>query len=218
VPDKALKILKWTVNEMERRYGLLKDKRVKKLDEYNAKVTTQEALPRIVVIIDELADLMMNRNTKKDTELYPLIKTANQGDGTPFYTNSSQLPVSYTDDIFENLGKQDKLQTLYTGGTVIHLFLGEQIHDKKMVPALVKKICENYHLPYFSLTPTFSVCDKCGYLSGEHKSCEKCGEECEVYSRIVGYLRPVHLWNDAKRNEFSKRSTFNLSTKKVLNQ
>jgi ribonucleoside-triphosphate reductase len=157
------------------------------------------------------------RLSKKDTELYPLIKTANQGDGTPFYTNSSQLPVSYTDDIFENLGKQDKLQTLYTGGTVIHLFLGEQIHDKKMVPALVKKICENYHLPYFSLTPTFSVCVKCGYLSGEHKSCEKCGEECEVYSRIVGYLRPVHLWNDAKRNEFSKRSTFNLPTKKVLN-
>lgn len=156
------------------------------------------------------------RLSKKDTELYPLIKTANQGDGTPFYTNSSQLPVHYTDDIFENLGLQDKLQTLYTGGTVIHLFLGEQIHDKKMVPNLVKKICQTYHLPYFSLTPTFSVCDSCGYLSGEHKTCSKCDKECEVYSRIVGYLRPVHLWNDAKRNEFTKRTTFALPKVQAL--
>jgi ribonucleoside-triphosphate reductase len=158
------------------------------------------------------------RLAKKDTELYPAIKTANQGDGTPFYSNSSQLPVFYTDDIFESLSLQDTLQTLYTGGTVIHLFLGEQIQDIKVVPALVKKICENYRLPYFSITPTFSVCDHCGYLSGEHQNCESCGNECEVYTRVVGFLRPVHLWNDAKRNEFTKRKMFSLSAKELVNK
>ncbi|MEI6353062.1 MAG: ribonucleoside triphosphate reductase [Candidatus Nomurabacteria bacterium] len=156
------------------------------------------------------------RLARKDTELFPLIKTANQGDGTPFYSNSSQLPVNYTDDIFESLNLQDKLQTLYTGGTVIHLFLGEQIHDIKMVPNLVKKICQNYHLPYFSITPTFSVCDHCGYLSGEQTVCKDCGEETEIYTRVVGFLRPIHLWNDAKRNEFTKRKTFSLIENKAV--
>jgi ribonucleoside-triphosphate reductase len=148
------------------------------------------------------------RLAKKDTELYPLIKTASQNDGIPFYSNSSQLPVFYTDDIFLSLNLQDKLQTLYTGGTVIHLFLGEQIHDSQVVANLVKRICTNYRLPYFSITPTFSVCDSCGYLSGEHKICNTCKKDCEVYSRVVGFLRPVHLWNDAKKNEFTKRKMF----------
>ncbi|MEN9338584.1 MAG: hypothetical protein RI945_309 [Candidatus Parcubacteria bacterium] len=158
------------------------------------------------------------RLAKKDTEMYPLIKTANQGDGTPFYTNSSQLPVYYTDDIFKSLDLQDKLQTLYTGGTVIHLFLGEQIHDIKVVPSLVKKICMNYRLPYFSITPTFSVCDSCGYLPGEHKVCKTCNKNCETYSRVVGFLRPVYLWNDAKKNEFTKRKMFSIGEVKITNQ
>jgi ribonucleoside-triphosphate reductase len=150
------------------------------------------------------------RLAKKDRELFPDIKVANEI-GEPFYTNSSQLPVSYTDDIFENLDLQDKLQALYTGGTVIHLFVGEEISDIQSVPNLVKKICENYKLPYFSITPTFSVCPSCGYKAGRHDECKICNKECEVYSRVVGFLRPVKQWNDGKKNEFSVRKTFNLS-------
>jgi ribonucleoside-triphosphate reductase len=126
----------------------------------------------------------------------------------PFYTNSSHLPVHYTDDIVEALNIQDNLQTKYTGGTVVHLFLGERIADPAAVPSLVKKICENYRLPYFTLTPTFSVCGSHGYLAGEHASCPTCSRECEVYSRIVGYLRPVSQWNAAKQSEFKLREMY----------
>lgn len=148
----------------------------------------------------------------KDKKLYPDIIVANEKDlkkgAHPFYTNSSHLPVNYTDDIVESLNIQDNLQTKYTGGTVAHLFLGERIADPSAVPALVKKICENYHLPYFTLTPTFSVCSSHGYINGEKHSCPTCHTDCEVYSRVVGYLRPVSQWNSGKQAEFKVRELF----------
>ena len=149
------------------------------------------------------------RLAKKDKQLFPEIKTANEA-GEPYYTNSSQLPVSYTNDSFESLDLQDKLQTLYAGGTVIHLFIGEEISNTKSVPNLVKKICETYRLPYFSITPTFSVCPECGYKAGRHDTCKSCEKECEVYSRVVGFLRPVKQWNDGKKNEFENRRTYKM--------
>ena len=126
----------------------------------------------------------------------------------PFYTNSTQLPVNYTDDIFESLTLQDDLQTKYTGGTVFHAFLGEQIEDLSGAKALIRKIAENFRLPYFTLSPTFSVCPEHGYLSGEVAACTVCGRETEVYSRVVGYLRPVAQWNDGKQAEYAMRKTF----------
>jgi len=128
----------------------------------------------------------------------------------PFYTNSTHLPVNFTDDIFEALELQDDLQTKYTGGTVVHFFLGERIEDGMSIKNLVKKICESYRLPYFTLTPTFSVCPNHGYISGEVPVCDKCHSTCEIYSRIVGYLRPVNQWNDGKRAEFDIRKTYKI--------
>ena len=148
----------------------------------------------------------------KDKKLYPDIIVANEVDlasgAQPFYTNSSHLPVNYTDDIIEALDIQDTLQTKYTGGTVVHLFLGERIADASAVPSLVKKICENYKLPYFTLTPTFSVCSSHGYIAGEKHTCPTCNAACEVYSRVVGYLRPVSQWNAGKQEEYKLRDTF----------
>jgi len=129
----------------------------------------------------------------------------------PFYTNSSQLPVNYTDDVFEVLDIQDPIQTKYTGGTVIHIFCGEQINEIESMKNLVKKICSNYHLPYFTFSPTFSVCQSHGYISGHHETCPHCQERCEVYSRVVGYLRPVSQWNEGKREEFYMRKTFKVN-------
>jgi anaerobic ribonucleoside-triphosphate reductase len=123
----------------------------------------------------------------------------------PFYTNSTHLPVNFTDDIFEQLDLQDDLQAKYTGGTVIHFFLGERVDNAETIKELVKKICYNYKLPYFTFTPTFSVCKNHGYLAGEHFICDKCGETAEVYSRVVGFLRPVQQWNDSKQAEFAMR-------------
>lgn len=124
----------------------------------------------------------------------------------PYYTNSTHLPVGLTNDAFETLALQDSLQTKYTGGTVIHFFLGERISDTTIVKSLVRKICENYHLPYFTITPTFSVCTQHGYLHGEVPTCPSCGSTCEVYSRIVGYLRPVDQWNRGKKAEYQDRN------------
>lgn len=124
---------------------------------------------------------------------------------TPYYTNSTHVPVNYTDDMFELLDLQDELQTKYTGGTVIHLFLGERAPDAKALRSAVKSICKNYRLPYFTFSPSFSICKNHGYLNGEQAVCEKCGEECEIYSRIVGYLRSISQWNDGKRAEFDMR-------------
>jgi ribonucleoside-triphosphate reductase len=146
-----------------------------------------------------------------DQKKFPHMIFANgvgQNSARPFYTNSTHLPVNYTNDIFEALDLQDDFQSKYTGGTVIHLFLGEKIDNPESIKNLVRKICQQYRLPYFTLTPTFSVCVKHGYLSGEVKKCERCGEACEVYSRIVGYLRPVDQWNDGKQAEFLLRKTY----------
>ncbi|MGB4305571.1 MAG: ribonucleoside triphosphate reductase [Coprothermobacter proteolyticus] len=154
------------------------------------------------------------RLAKIDKEKYPDIICANEPQwkegAEPFYTNSTQLPVNYTDDVFEALDLQDELQTKYTGGTVMHLFVGERISDSSVVKALVKRICEQYKLPYFTITPTFSICPNHGYLSGEHHQCPECGAEAEVYSRVVGYLRPIKQWNHGKKEEFRMRKTFKI--------
>ncbi len=126
----------------------------------------------------------------------------------PFYTNSSQLPVNYTDDIFEVLDIQDPIQTKYTGGTVIHIYCGEQISETESMKNLVKKICSNYRLPYFTFSPTFSICQNHGYISGQYEKCPHCQSTCEVYSRVVGYLRPVSQWNEGKKEEFYMRTNF----------
>ena len=146
---------------------------------------------------------------KIDKQRYPDIISAGNGDGSRcFYTNSTHLPVNFTDDVFEALDLQDGIQQRYTGGTVLHVYAGERITNPGSVKSLVRKICENYHLPYFTFTPTFSVCPVHGYLAGEHEVCPKCGEECEVYSRVVGYLRPVKQWNRGKQAEFKMRRMF----------
>lgn len=154
------------------------------------------------------------RLAKKDKEIFPEITTS----GTkkiPYYTNSTQLPVNYTDDIFEEMDLQDELQCKYTGGTVEHIFLGEEISDIETTKKLVKKIFERYHLPFITLTPTFSICPVHGYMSGKHFTCPKCTIEqsCEVYSRVVGYLRPVSQWNEAKQQEFKERKVFKIKQK-----
>ena len=131
-------------------------------------------------------------------------------DKYPYYTNSTQLPVNYTDDIFEVLDHQDDLQTKYTGGTVVHIYAGERIQSIKTMKNLVKKICNNYHLPYFTFSPTFSTCPNHGYVAGEHYTCPECGASCEVYSRVVGYIRPVQQWNKGKKQEFLDRQEFKI--------
>jgi len=126
----------------------------------------------------------------------------------PYYTNSTQLPVGWTDDLFEALELQDPLQTRYTGGTVFHGFLGERPSSAQSTKRLVRKIAETFRLPYYTLTPTFSVCPQHGYLVGEHATCPECRSKTEVYSRVVGYLRPVEQWNDGKQAEFADRKIF----------
>ena len=151
------------------------------------------------------------RLAKHDVEQYPDIITASQGD-TPYYTNSSHLPVSYTDDIFSALDIQDELQTLYTSGTVFHAFLGEKLPDWEAAANLVRKIAENYKLPYYTISPTYSVCKNHGYLTGEQFTCPECGESAEVYSRITGYYRPVQNWNAGKTQEYKERKEYNIGT------
>lgn len=155
------------------------------------------------------------RLAKLDKENLIDIKCANDEEyysqnAEPYYSNSTQLPVNYTDDIFELLDHQDDLQTKYTGGTVVHIFAGERISNISVMKNLVRKVCENYHLPYFTFSPTFSICPNHGYVKGEHETCPDCGEECEIYSRIVGYIRPVKQWNKGKKAEFKNRKTFNI--------
>jgi len=148
------------------------------------------------------------RLARMDKSQYPDIITA--GDGEPYYTNSTQLPVNYTADLFEALKLQEDIQTRYTGGTVLHGFLGERISNPEMVKSLIKKVFSKFHLPYFTITPTFSICPTHGYINGEHFICPKCTIEqpCEVYSRIVGYLRPIQQWNKGKQQEFKDRLEF----------
>jgi len=150
------------------------------------------------------------RLAKHDVEQFPDIITAAEECGTPYYTNSSHLPVSYTEDVFEALDIQDELQTLYTSGTVFHTFLGEKLPNWKAAAALVRKIAENYKLPYYTMSPTYSICKNHGYISGEQYTCPCCGEETEVYSRITGYYRPVKNWNDGKTQEFKERKVYDV--------
>jgi ribonucleoside-triphosphate reductase len=152
------------------------------------------------------------RMARLDKKTFPDIICANEDayrqGHEPYYTNSSQLPVNYTDDIFEALDLQDEIQTKYTGGTVMHLFAGERVDNPEVIKLLVKKICLGYKIPYFTFSPTFSVCPGHGYLTGNHTVCPDCGETTEVYSRVVGYLRPVVQWNNGKKEEFLQRKSF----------
>jgi ribonucleoside-triphosphate reductase len=155
------------------------------------------------------------RLARIDKRQYPNIIVANENQvkkgAEPFYTNSTQLPVDYSSDLFESMLNQDKLQTMYTGGTVFHIFLGERVPSWKATARLVKQVTENFHIPYITITPTFSICPTHGYVDGEHRECPSCGAKCEVYSRVVGYLRPVDQWNDGKQAEFNIRKTFDQS-------
>jgi len=180
---------------------------------------------RLVEIQDKTGDMYNLEATPAEGTSYSLalldkkrftgIACANESDykegADPFYTNSTQLPVNYTDDLFETLELQEDLQTRYTGGTVLHLFLGEQIDDLEATKTLIKKIAQNFKLPYFTLSPTFSVCQSHGYIKGNHRTCPTCNEETEVYSRVVGYLRPVKQWNNGKQAEFDIRKTYKLA-------
>ncbi len=152
------------------------------------------------------------RLAKHDKKRYPDIVTASDNENAPYYTNSSHLPVGYTEDIFAALDIQDDLQTLYTSGTVFHAFLGQKLPDWKSAANLVRKIAENYKLPYYTMSPTYSVCAEHGYISGEVYKCPICGKTTEVYSRITGYYRPVQNWNDGKREEFAARKVYNVET------
>ena len=156
------------------------------------------------------------RLAKHDLAKFPDIKHASEPGDTPYYTNSSHLPVSYTEDIFEALDVQDELQTLYTSGTVFHAFLGEKLPDWKAAANLVRKIAENYKLPYYTMSPTYSVCRNHGYIAGEVYTCPDCGEKTEVYSRITGYYRPVQNWNDGKSKEFKDRKVYAIDPSKIV--
>lgn len=201
-------------------------------------ITTQEGRDFSIKVLDFMREKLMDyqnetdniynleatpgegatfRLAKTDKEKFPEIICANEetlkNGAAPYYTNSTQLPVGYTDDIFEALDLQDELQTKYTGGTVFHGFVGEKLPDGESSKILVKKVAENYRLPYFTITPTFSICPQDGYLSGEHETCPECGAITEVYSRVVGYIRPIKQWNKGKRSEFKDRKTFVIDKK-----
>lgn len=155
------------------------------------------------------------RLAKHDRQRYPDIRTAGKPGDTPYYTNSSHLPVDYTADIFDALDIQDELQTLYTSGTVFHAFLGEKLPDWKAAANLVRKIAENYKLPYYTMSPTYSICQEHGYITGEHFTCPVCGKHTEVYSRITGYYRPVQNWNDGKTQEFKNRKLYDIPNSRL---
>ncbi len=176
--------------------GLLKD-----IQEETGHVYNLEATP---------AEGTAYRLAQLDKERYPEIVAA--GNGTPYYTNSTQLPVGYTDDVFEVIGLQHELQSLYTGGTVLHAYLGESIEDIEVSKRFIQKVFGRYKLPYLSLTPTFSVCHEHGYIRGEHYQCPECGAQAEVWSRVTGYLRPVTNYNKGKKQEYDDRKKFKLST------
>ena len=188
----ALEFTKAVLNHMRER---LSDYQEKYGDLYNLEATPAESTSY--------------RLAKHDRNRYPEIITANMN-GTPYYTNSSHLLVGYTEDIFSALDIQDDLQTLYTSGTVFHAFLGEKLPDWRAAADLVRKIAENYKLPYYTMSPTYSVCHDHGYITGEHFTCPKCGKDTEVWSRITGYYRPVQNWNDGKVQEFKDRKEYNI--------
>lgn len=190
--EKAQQFTKDVLNHMRER---LSDYQEQYGDLYNLEATPAESTTY--------------RLAKHDKKRYPDIITANEN-GTPYYTNSSHLPVGYTEDVFSALDIQDELQTLYTSGTVFHAFLGEKLPTWKAAANLVRKIAENYTLPYYTLSPTYSVCRNHGYIAGEHYTCPECGETAEVYSRITGYYRPVQNWNEGKTQEFKDRKVYDI--------
>ena len=187
----AVKFTKEVLNHMRER---LSDYQEQYGDLYNLEATPAESTAY--------------RLAKHDKARYPDIITASENGRTPYYTNSSHLPVGYTDDLFKALDIQDGLQTLYTSGTVFHTFLGQKLPTWKACMNLVRKIAENYHIPYYTMSPTYSVCKDHGYLEGEQYICPQCGQRTEVYSRITGYYRPVQNWNDGKSEEFKNRKTY----------
>ena len=191
--DKTQEFTKNVLNHMRER---LADYQEKYGDLYNLEATPAESTTY--------------RLAKHDKKKYPDIITAGKEGDTPYYTNSSHLPVDYTEDIFDALDIQDELQTLYTSGTVFHAFLGEKLPSWKSAANLVRKIAENYKLPYYTLSPTYSICKKHGYIAGEHFTCPTCGENAEVYSRITGYYRPVQNWNDGKQQEYKNRRNYDM--------
>ena len=170
-------------------------------EQYDGELFNLEATP---------AESTVYRFAKYDAKNFPGIITAGKEGETPYYTNSSHLPVSYTEDIFSALDIQDELQTLYTSGPVFHTFLGEKLPDWQSAATLVRKIAENYKLPYYTISPTYSVCRTHGYLAGEQHTCPHCGSKTEVYSRITGYYRPVQNWNDGKVQEFKDRKVYSM--------
>jgi len=194
-----------------------KDFAVKALDFMRKKlVQFQEETGDIYNLEATPAEGTAYRLARIDKRKHPQIMVANERlvqlqHAEPFYTNSSQLPVDFEGDLFEALEHQESLQTLYTGGTVFHIFLGERLHSWQSAAELIRKVSWSSRLPYFTLTPTFSVCSSHGYMSGEHRKCPLCGTQCEVYSRVVGYLRPVDQWNDGKQADFAVRKTFDKS-------
>ena len=191
--EKAQAFTKKTLNFMRER---LSDYQEKYGDLYNLEATPAESTSY--------------RLAKHDRERWPDIITASDAE-TPYYTNSSHLPVGYTEDVFKALDIQDELQTLYTSGTVFHTFLGQRLENWKATMNLVRKIAENYHLPYYTMSPTYSVCVNHGYLAGEHETCPHCGQKAEVYSRITGYYRPVANWNNGKTQEYKERKVYDIS-------
>ena len=186
--EKVLKFMRNKLSDYQEEYGEL----------YNLEATPAESTSY--------------RLAKHDKERFQNIITAGKAGDTPYYTNSSHLPVEFTDDIFEALDIQDRLQTLYTSGTVFHGFLGEKLPDWKSAAKLVRAIATNYKLPYYTISPTYSICKEHGYLPGEQFKCPHCGKEAEVYSRITGYYRPVQNWNDGKTQEYENRKTYQIST------
>ena len=192
--EKTQQFAKDVLNHMRER---LSDYQVQYGDLYNLEATPAESTAF--------------RLAKHDLKYYPDIITAGcEKNQTPYYTNSSHLPVGYTEDIFTALDMQDELHTLYTSGTVFHAFLGEKLPDWQSCASLVRKIAENYRLPYYSISPTYSVCKNHGYIAGEAFTCPECGEEAEVYSRITGYYRPVKNWNDGKTQEYKDRKVYDI--------
>ena len=200
--EKTQKFAKDVLNHMRER---LSDYQVEYGDLYNLEATPAESTAF--------------RLAKHDLKHYPDIITAGKGEGeTPYYTNSSHLPVGYTEDIFTALDMQDELHTLYTSGTVFHAFLGEKLPNWQSCATLVKTIATNYRLPYYSISPTYSVCKTHGYIAGEAFNCPHCGEEAEVYSRITGYYRPVKNWNDGKTQEYKDRKVYDVAKSKLVRE
>ncbi len=200
--EKTQKFAKDVLNHMRER---LSDYQVEYGDLYNLEATPAESTAF--------------RLAKHDLKYYPDIITAGSGAGeTPYYTNSSHLPVGYTEDIFTALDMQDELHTLYTSGTVFHAFLGEKLPDWQSCATLVRKIATNYRLPYYSISPTYSVCKNHGYIAGEAFTCPHCGEEAEVYSRITGYYRPVKNWNDGKAQEYKDRKVYDIANSHLTHE